>query len=590
MPRTPKAALAAEVISRPNGFVASAKNLTAKTNKKRRTEVKTEGWQLAAWDAFDTIGEYRFSVNWVGNILSKAKLTILENGKETKNQFALDALASLFGGEDGQTEMLRLFGIQFTVAGEAYLVGESNGEDDDDWYVAAAVELKNDGGGWKMGKKVFNDPLVVRCWRPHPRKHNESDSPSRAVLPILSEIDGLTKHVAAQIDSRLAGAGLLLIPNEITFGGSSTKDENGNTTTGSSADAFLQDLMDTMQTAISNREDAAALVPIVLQAAGEHLGNIKHLTFSTPLDEKAIELRAEAIRRLALGMDMPPEVLTGTAELNHWGSWQVEEASIKAHTEPLLAVITQSLTEGYLRPLLEEDVDDVSVFSFGADTSKMRLRPNRSTEALELYDRGELDGDTLRRENGFETSEGMDKEELAHWLAKKVAGGSTTPEIVAAALELLGVHLAIAPAAEDEPEETQEERPTPSLVDHPRRQPPDTLDDAAVAAADVMVYRAMERAGNRIKNRLGVNKPNVAAADLYMYVPSLSAMDIDDVLVDAWSCADRFDYGIPTASLDAYARMLLADQRKHDRGTLSAYLEGRVILEREAAREILESA
>ena len=53
------------------------------------------------------------------------------------------------------------------------------------------------------------------------------------------------------------------------------------------------------------------------------------MTFWTQLDEHAIELRSEAIRRLGLGMDMPPEVLQGSADSNHWAAWQADEAAIK---------------------------------------------------------------------------------------------------------------------------------------------------------------------------------------------------------------------------------------------------------------------
>lgn len=581
MPRTTRK-LASQVMNRPTGFVASATNLTGAPSKAKRAKpLRREGWQAVAWDWFDSIGEYRYSVNWVGNILSKATLTVLENGEPTQNQHALDALASLFGGKDGQSEMLRLLGIQFTVAGEAYIVGESGGlGEDDEWFVVAATELTRTGGNnWRMEGKEFNEPLVMRLWRPHPRKWAESDAPSRAVLNILAEIDGLTKHVAAQIDSRLAGAGLLLLPSEITFStGAPAVEGQEAAVTAPNADTFMAALMETMSTAIANREDASALVPIIVQAAGEHLEKIRHVTFSTPLDEKSIELRAEAIRRLALGMDMPPEVLTGTADLNHWGSWQVEEAGIKAHTEPLLAVITNALSIGFLRPYLEvEGVEDPKAFSFGVDTSKMRLRPNRSKEALELYEHGELSGETLRRENGFEPDDKMTDDELANWFMRKVASGSTTPELVEAALRALKVPLGNVlyelnekVAAETE---VQEARPTPSLEEHPVREPPADLDDAATAAAEVMVFRALERAGNRLKNKLGSARPEgVAAADLYRFAPVPDAAELDDLLTDAWSCADRFSYDISVANLDSYARMLLTTGKPHDRDLLQRTL------------------
>lgn len=582
-----------------NSLTAAATLLSGATssNPKKRKKIKRQSWQLRAWEWYDEIGEYRFAVVWVGNMLSKATLHVVdEKGDRVEDEKITAVMAELFGGAEAQGEMLRQLGIHFTVAGEGYLVGEDKGDDESKWMVAAATEVSTTSDGYKVGNREVSkaNNIVVRMYRPHPRNADDSDAPSRAVLPILAEIDGLTKHVAAQIDSRLAGAGMLLVPNEIssTVVTTAGTDENGEEVSGStqasSVQQLINDLMTAMMTAIGNREDASALVPIILQGPGEHLDAIRHLVFSTDLDKMAIDLRAEAIRRLALGMDMPPEVLTGTADMNHWGSWQVEEASIKAHTEPLLRTITDGLTTGYLRPVLEADgVENPGNYTVVADTSAMRLRPNRSAEAFEAYDRGALGVAALLRENGFEEGDEMDEKELAQWLTKKIAGGSTTPEMVEAAARILGVMLPAVTIAEPEaPAETgTEERPTPSLEDHPRRELPerdDSANAAAVAAAEMVVFRALERAGNRLKNRRSVTASGheaIAAADLYMYVPALAPEEIGDLLTDAWSCLDRFDYPISRHSIDTYTRMLLMDQRKHDRGMMSDYLNASLIIE-----------
>lgn len=578
-----------EVLStpKPNGFVASATRQSGSPSVTKRSEprIQNEAWQNAAWNWFDTIGEYRYSVNWVGNLLSKAILVITKDGSPTEEQAALDAKASLFGGPEGQSEMLRLLGIHFTVAGEAYLVGVNDAESDeeDEWMIVASTELSKQGGTagnerFMIYGEPYDNPMVVRLWRAHPRKAKLADAPSRAIIPILSEIDQLTKHVSAQVDSRLAGAGMLLLPSEISFAQSPSEDGKA---AAASSESLVATLIDTMSTAIADREDASALVPIILQAAGEHLDKIKHLTFWTELDEKAIELRAEAIRRLALGMDMPPEILTGTAEMNHWGSWQVEEASIKAHTEPLLAVIISALNKGYLWPLLMSDgsmtKEEAQTYSFQADTSKMRLRPNRSAEAMELYDRGVLSKAALLRENGFEGVDLMDEKELAEWFRAKVASGSTTPELVEAALVALNVINAaevpqkvIQPRAE---EDTQEARPTRSLENHPRRDPPEL--DPLTASAEVMVHRALERAGNRLRTKLRTKVPGVSAAETYQFVP-VDAASIDDLLEDAWSIVPQFACGTDPIKLaeclDTYTRALLTERTPHSTEMLESYL------------------
>lgn len=567
--------------SDPAGLVASAVRLTGRANgKPDKKPPRAPQWYMQAWQYFDTIGEYRYAVSWVGNLLSRATLEVWEDGKLTQNQDALDALASLFGGPEGQREMLRMLGMHFTVAGDAYIVGMDMGEDPDEWDVIAANRLTKLGDRWKLDKKELDNPLVIRIWRPHPLKGTSADSPSRAVLPILAEIEAFSKYVAAQVSSRLTGAGLLAIPSEITFGtvrGMVKADgEQESTVASSGVDAFLREFIETVSLATNDPEDASARVPIILQGPGEYLDKINHITFWSELDAQAKELRDEAIRRLALGMDMPPEILTGTGEMNHWNSWQVEEASIKAHTEPLLQIITTSLSKAYLRPYLEEAAglspEEARKFSFHADTSKIRLRPNRSKEAIELYELGELSAEAMLRENGFDPADAMSDDERKRWLTKKVAGGSTTPELVAWALQLMG--LDVPAAALIAPDAVPTEAPSdPSLLEHPTRNIPDPTE---VSAAEVVVFRALERAGARLKskykNRLVPGAENVPNEKVYRYAAITEDM-LDDLLVGAWECVETLGVRTSARVLDTYVRGLLAKSELHNPRAFTAWVE-----------------
>jgi len=569
-----------------NAVVASAKRMSVPGKKDSDGKPKNDSaWQDRAWMWYDVIGEFRFACAWVGNVLSRAVLHVARNGERATEGDAFDALSSLFGGPEGQKEMFRQLGIQFTVAGEGYIVGEDGGEKpDDQWWVVAASELRKNGDEWKIGKKEIKNPLIVRLWRPHPRVNNSPDSPARAVLPVLSEIDGLTKHVAAQIDSRLAGAGILLLPDNISFATTSTiKPGEDGEQQNLALDPFLEELMQTMMTAIANRADASALVPILLQANGEYLDKVRHLTFSTPLDEQAIELRQEAIRRLALGMDMPPEVLTGTGEVNHWGAWQIEDASIKAHTEPLLQIIVSSLTEGYLWPYLEAtgmEPEEVREFAFVADTAMMRLRPDRSKEAIELHGMGLLTDEAVVTETGFQPSDMMNDAQRRDFYTRKVAGGQTTPELVAAALALLGVAL---PMEAIRVQEDTHPQPGHEEIDA-QRQPPDPnarkhrrTEEAAIA--EVIVFRALERAGNRIKSKykenISLGAENMPTHTIYRFTATLLPEQIDDVLMDAWTCLGSLPpISITAETMDRYVRFLFANNLPHASQTFKAFLDG----------------
>jgi hypothetical protein len=565
-----------ELAPAPKSLVASAARIRGGFSMGASTvrNTSSDGWHEEVWLHYDQIGEFRYACDWVGAQLSKALIygtveTI--DGVETITEGPItEYLGALFGNADGRAEMFRLVGIHMSVTGECWLVGYPDpdpfGDGGDKWEVAASTKVtrpSTDGptDWWKVNDVTLtgvnpDDVTAIRLWRPHPKDPQLSTSPAKAIRSTLRELHKLSQHVSAQIDSRLAGAGILLMPSTMGLPTPPTPDgadpvvQNAN-----NADELMHILMEAMKTSIRNRDDASAMVPIVVTASADDIAAVKHMTFWSELDAHAIELRAEAIKRLALGMDMPPEVLQGAADANHWSAWQADESSIKSHTEPLLKIITTAIGSHYLRPLLKGDPefadDRLSAYSVGADTSEMRLRPNRSKEALELYNLGELSGVALRRETGFDENDAMGEEELATWLTRKVAAGSTTPELVEAALKELGVRLSI--VRTDTPAETGTEgRPAPSIKDHPTQDIPDretgerrkeARDEGRVPSADIerkaslisaaeqIAIRALERAGNRLKNKSGV-KFSVNAVDLHTVV---AAENSHDLLTDAWA-------------------------------------------------------
>lgn len=573
-------------------LVAAARRLTGRPDYTKLSK-SGRAWQDQAWTFYDTIGELRYGADWVGNMLSRATLYLARDGEpvpvDDQDVAGREYLTALFGGPEMQGEMLRQFGVHLTVAGELYMLGTTSRADGDRWLVAAATELTVRSGTYYVaGSRVDSDsePFVLRVWRPHPRKPVEANSPTRAVLSVLAEIDALSKHVFAQLDSRLAGAGVLFTPSEFTLpsAGPTAGAEAVSQVEATSADRFQTALQDAMVASIQDRTDASAVVPIVVTVPGEYIDKAKHLTFWSPLDEHTQQMRNAAIRRLALGLDMPPEQLTGSSDLNHWNLWGVEEAAIKVHAEPLLGLICESLTEGYLWPLLRDDgMDpaDAERYAVAPDTSLLRLRPNRSQEAFELYDRGQLSPEALLREVGFDDSDAPSGRQVREWFLRKVAAGQTTPDLVADALRALGVEIS-SPGDDG----VSQARPRPSLENHPHRDPPpvpadvssNAAADALLAASEVVVQRALERAGNRLRNRLGRKFNGVPAARTYLHVP-VSTGQLDFLLEGAFDGLDNY-VGCRTVApdklatcLDTYCRALLTEGRPHDAQVLATYLE-----------------
>jgi hypothetical protein len=515
-------------------------------------------------------------------------------------------LADLFAGKDGQAQMLKSIGVHLTIAGECYLVGRTVSPEEaandvtmiaggDIWEIVSVEEMIISGRTWsiRVGNnrkpvELTKTDVVIRVWFPDPADRMQADSPFRSLLPVLKEIEWLTLHIFAQLTSRLAGAGLLFLSQDITF--PPPLDEDGKAVaTKNEADAVMTVLADAMMRPLQDPSNPASKVPVVLQVPTELLKTGKAaelLQFWTALDAEARSMRSDSIRRFAIGMNLPVEVILGMSSnpgtgggssngVSHWGAWQIEEQTIKMHLEPTLDLVVNSLTVGYLRPLMK---DETATDEIAYSTEALRLRPDRSKESMELYNMGQLKADVMVTENGFSTSDMPDDAEFRRWLLTKVASGSATPEQVQAALALLGVQL---PVSTGNPgsgagTQTRESRPDPSLEGHPTRPRTPAESSVLLAAADGLVYRALERAGNRIRRDAKIRPPDIPSFAVHTKVGING--DADKYLADAWSCAPQVLDGIADVpstvkSLDAYCRTLFFEKAEHTRTRLADWLE-----------------
>jgi hypothetical protein len=572
-------------VPKANSIVASAAQMAP--SRSTAMVASRQSWQDRAWGYFDSVGELQYAANWFGAALSRARLYVAQRqGRDfdtAENGPAVETLAAFFDGPEGQAQAMSQMGVHLFVVGECYVVGRKPRPNRNEkfvyqWEVVGIQEMRHLGTKWTIeyddglpNVTLADDEDVIRVWTPHPKKRYLANSPVRSCFAPLSEIEGGNAHIASQLISRLVGSGILLLPQGLTF---PSPDGAGLPDTASESDKVMQVLYDAMNAAISNPGTAASQTPIVMMVPDQFVDKANLLKFWSELDEKVIEIRNDALRRLGLGLNIPVEVLTGTADVNHWGAWQIDESSIKSHIEPVLEIIVNAFTTQLIYPVTK-DRDDVVRY----DTSALRLRPNRSKEAIELFDRGELKSETLLRETGFSAEDAPDDEERKRWLLMKIASGSATPEQVQAALAALGVMLAVAPLDNTTPRES---RPSPSLQDHPARELPQepaaALDVGLAASCDAMVWRALERAGNRIRSRKNFRPDGIEAADIYLHT-STRPGDLDALLEDAWSCAPRLLKGLPyeqreavQGALDQYARHLLSGQVEHDTALMQRYL------------------
>ena len=396
---------------------------------------------------YDEVGELAFVSNTLARASSKARLFAArlpagdaepepinpddEEAELTEADLTAAATVRMLARNTiGRSEMIRRLILHLFVPGDGYLIGlppgvlDTRGPEDEppdlgigpegnipleqlSWHPLSASEVNLSHGKIRLnvgdGSPVELEEdacVVVRVWRPHPRHWWEADSPVRSNLPVLRELVGLTKHVGATIDSRLAGAGLLVIGQSVEVVGSATDPDTGAERPPA---PFIDALIDAMVTPIENRDSAASVVPMVIKVPDEVVDKIRHIRFDSPFDEHARALRDEAIRRLALGLDAPPEVLLGLGSANHWSAWQIDEATAKIHIAPVLGLLCDALTTQFLWPALEEaSVPNHEDYVVWFDLADLTMRPNRTAEATDGHNMGLLSDVAWRREAGFD--------------------------------------------------------------------------------------------------------------------------------------------------------------------------------------------
>lgn len=544
---------------------------------------------------FDTLAELHYTATYTGNIMSRATwhaaerrgghLHILDAGP------AHEAVQALYGGPQGQAEMTRMVGTNIVVGGEAYISWRARNDEWDVFRSGAITRTSDDKPQVDLsgdGKYVYtNNDLLIRIWQPHPGDARRADSPSRSSMTTMRQLAAYDQHISTQLISRLAGNGLLLLPDEIDFPADPEGDPAATT-----ADGIIKKLWEAASAAIADRTSPAAHVPLVMTMPGELITNARWITFWSELDNSVTDMREAAVRRLARSLDIPEDVLVGTQEANHWNAYFSDEIGIKVHIEPRLGLMAHGLTTHYLRPALTGTEVDVENFFVVADTSPIRARPNRSAEALELNDRGLLKASVTLAESGFNADDQMDGDEYRKWLLQRIATGAVTPELTAEALRLLGAQIDSERITDTTPQlqpgqtrtDTEVERPDwmgePSQADYDRRAR-QRAEDSLVAACEVLTFRALERVGNKLKNHHKLHGVAVRPETLYMNYDG----DADKLLAGVWDCAEttlgQYDCDVheTVAVLDFYVRGLLNTQRPFSRDTLARLIRAEQVIE-----------
>lgn len=551
-------------------------------------------WQDQSWRYYDEVPEFRWVVDWIANSASRARLFITEvddNGEPIRDGGRVARSATFMGGPAVQGHIIKQSVLHLQVPGDCWVIARVV-DDGEMWDVLSIDELTevgdelqvNDGSATPMVIDK-NSTVFIRVRERHPRNRNEANSPARAARYPMKEIVGADQHVQAQINSRLASAGILLVPKELNFHTTAADQADGPGDDGG-ADTFMSTLTEAMMTAIKDPDSVSSIVPMIIRGPGDHLDKVRLLTLSTPVSEAILQLRDSAIRRLAMGLDISPEQLLGSGDTNHLSSWQMEESLVKTQIIPKLELLCAALTEQYLWPALDlAGVEEHRRFIIWYDVSVLVQRPDRASDAQHVYDRGELSGQALRRENGFPETDAPTAAERRRYELLEVAGKVpvAAPVIVEQLLEAIGLSTdqVIEPAAGPGSQgRTVGVRAPQRSRELPARMAVASGQAALLAAADTLTLQALETAGKRLAGRSRYKLDPLPPSEYHTASGVMMTPVSANRLLEG--CFEHVDRVAKTSGVDGpalrntlhdYASTLLCEGRQHQLQELSYVLD-----------------
>lgn len=605
--KTPEIATPPVVASR--SMIASAVRMTLSEQAWRGYRFTDEGWQKIAWEFYDTNEQLHNAVDYVGNACSLVRIYVAnvdENGvrqDEVTGDPQIAALAdTLFGGPAAKAEILRTLAESISVAGECYLIGMSARPAwGDKWMVLAPSEVRRQGKiVWiNVGHAVREQlnpgrDIIVRVHTPHPRRPLLADSPVRALLDTLHRMREIQLFKRSQFNSRIANAVVLPVPESLAI----PKGDDEAT----SVDDVYQQLFEVMTSNLEGKGTAAQIAPILWPmplAELEAMKGMQPIRFESVLSEVLAGMEKQEMEKLAIGINVPIEIQLGSKEMNHWGVWFAGEEFIVKSVMPIMGRIVDAITTAYLAPALKALGKDPARFTFWYDVAPLASSANQAVDTLNLYEKGVVSAETVRRAFNYRETDAPTQEETGKRFTRDVILRDPTLFTIDPVREYAGVE-GIETAL---PELTDVGPPPPPApargiqARNPGQGAPNTRPTATTnqpsseliaslvpgpsavhVAANSMVIRALEVANKKLLTpNVRKTHPNTDILTLHTKI-AVNDSQVSALLAGAWDHCGHHLYGMETnqslvaSVLNSYVAGLLVHRIEHNPSLMSARL------------------
>lgn len=571
----------------PRSLIASATAVDFNAPVWSRYDGTDEVWQSEIWRLYDVVPEFSRGANWVGSACSRVRIYVAEvdaNGQiqqEVKSSSPVAKYAySVLGGPERQAELLRLMGVQLTVAGESWIVAFDAGESDK-WYAVSRSELRRIDSSIQSGtpmpsgeygevfeffdgrakrRLVEGQDIFYRCWTPHPYRFHQADSPGRSLQMVLVELEILTQYILAQARSRLASAGVWIWPTGTDF---PSKDSDPV-----DSESLMKRMLDAGEKNMRSFGSASQVLPMIVEMPEKVFDRIKPpIQFGSELSKEAMALRKELRERLAAGMDIAPEIVTGMGEATGWNTFSITADTVETVVKPIMARICNAATEVWLKPHLRRSRQNEKRYKFWFDTAALTIRPQRLKETMEMYELDLVAGEQVLIAADLPPTAAMGPEERSAKLARAMLRSDTNLVLIPSMRKEAGLNIEdIVPdgtmpgqdqqpgiagraPAPPPPERTLKEGTGPTVMPRESTRPgnPDrnpepvaaSMELALVVAADAAVRSALEQAGKALRRAPeGKAFRDVPADEVYLHLPPREPGHAYHLVAKSWQHLD----------------------------------------------------
>lgn len=339
----------------------------------------------------NAVGEVRYIVGWAADQMSRMQWDVLVDGSpeweleldngetitstggagEHPHARASQQVLKHIGWTNG---MVRLVTTNLYVAGEFFYAHIDKG-----WRIISVIHPDQNA----IFEKANH---VVRGLWPSPIDPSQPDAPLFGVLPILADMDWLSRLSRSQSANRVGMRGILGSADGLNFAGGGDFWEEWDK-------SLRAKMLDPTDVGPVHLRGAKELVEPM--ASGRGMGGLSWVVPDFPYDAR-IEGRMEAmIHRLAYGLPVPPEILLGLSSQSRATAFQVEENSYRAHIEPPANIVAQVATD-----VLNTLFDDVDIEVI-PDPTLLLAKRSTVQDVKDAFDRGAVSEDYFREVLGI---------------------------------------------------------------------------------------------------------------------------------------------------------------------------------------------